>query len=427
MTAASGNMSDSAASFHNGGGLLVVLVFVAVPICVGLYFIYSKKQSDKARAATLEESPEQRRERLNAVRQRRLEKLQERSNDENDQKESNSKSSSKIGEATTTRGGLRRRKQARSKTESHRGKSTPQNKTESENSIKDNTQGINEILMSDPIKAEKSAWDQENGASQTKSCARETDMSRPNADSSDVVQDNAAKPYFIDIQRGQNTQSDNAIQQETVDNVETRSCDATAVSSTTRSGQAAPSDTTADSSDKEESTSSREIVDVSMEEAVKQEGHVAESTQLVASPAPAASNIETVSATNESSFAPATKVDQVPKENVQDQKEAEAQQGQHTPETTPAPRPSTLESKMSPAKTASESRENTSDFSTDQKKTKKRKRSLLPPPQILCEALSHVFKPKLKSNKWSEVAHGVANNGRNDLVSIPISTLLYCH
>ena len=51
---------------------------------------------------------------------------------------------------------------------------------------------------------------------------------------------------------------------------------------------------------------------------------------------------------------------------------------------------------MSPANTASESRENTSDLSTDQKKTKKRKRPLLPPPQILCEALSHVFKRKVE-------------------------------
>lgn len=70
------------------------------------------------------------------------------------------------------------------------------------------------------------------------------------------------------------------------------------------------------------------------------------------------------------------------------------QPGQYTPETTPTPR-STLESKMSPAKTALESKENTGGVSTEQKKTKKRKRPLLPPPQLLCEALSRVFKRKV--------------------------------
>ena len=189
--------------------------------------------------------------------------------------------------------------------------------------------------MSDSIKAEKSAWDQENGASQTKSCARETDMSRPNAYSSDVVQDNAAKPYFIDIQRGQKTQSENAIQQETIDNVETRSSDARPPSHQRLELDKLHRPTLLPTRPTRKSRQAPEkSCDVSMEEAVKQEAHVAESTQLVASPAPAA-NIETVSATNESSFAPVTKVDQVPKENVQDQKEAETQQGRHTPETTP--------------------------------------------------------------------------------------------
>ena len=153
-------------------------------------------------------------------------------------------------------------------------------------------------------------------------------------------------------------------------------------------------------------------------------------TRLEASPVPVAHINETVSAMNECPLAPATKEDQVLETNAQAQKETDTQQGQNTPVTTLTPR-STLESKMSPAETASESKENTGDVSTEQKKRKKRKRPLLPPPQLLCEALSRVFKRKVVvqpvlgggtwgGEQWKKRSCEYSNS---NAIVLPLSTL----